>query len=136
MPASIVTERIVDGRKVITKVIQVDQVTSGKLENGIFSLCYKRKQIDTQSFNLKGPTAMYDYKHHYDQYDLIGLSKNYPSLIPYHKRYGLERWGDLIKYEFYNLIKNGAFNRVIGRETDAVMFEVKWVGPTLNRPEI
>ena len=136
MPASIVTEKIVNGRKVITKIIQIDQVTSGKLENGIFSLCYKRKQIDTQPFSLKGPTAMYAYKHHYDQYDLISLSKKYPSFIPYHERYGLERWGDLIKYQFFNLISSGAFNRIIELDADTVILEVKWVGPTLNRPEI
>lgn len=39
MPSYKMEQKIIEGRKTITKTVYIDQITSGKLENGIFSFC-------------------------------------------------------------------------------------------------
>ncbi|PEZ09233.1 hypothetical protein CN326_02535 [Bacillus sp. AFS018417] len=91
--------------------IQIDQITSGKVN--IFTFYRNKKQIDHQFLQLQEPslTANYFFHFHLDAESLRLLHEEFPSIYPYDKRESILDWTDKMKDELKRLIQAGMWNK-------------------------
>jgi len=126
----------------IKLVILVDKISSGKIENGIFSLAYRGKLIDRSPFKLKGANQHYGYNHHFEMADIEQIGKQFGYLETFANRenYGLgnltiQSWGDYTKLMFALMIEDGVFNRTFETPKGTVELTVTWKGEGIVVPE-
>lgn len=118
--------------------ISIDEITSGKCENGIFTFNLKRKPVmTTPVLPLREANMTYNWAHHLEMEDVEAFSKNFPAFIPhYEKRYTLNSWGELVKFGFYRLISNGMLDTTLDMGGEQVRYRFAWTGPEKSEPEI
>ncbi|MBP2641113.1 MAG: hypothetical protein H6Q66_2064 [Firmicutes bacterium] len=109
------------------RIIEVDEITSGKYENNVFSFCRKKKQIDIFPFELQGPNAYYKYKHHFDNGNWHELIARIPALASssHYRRETLNTWGESVKQVIEEAIQEGRLNGKY--EKDGSIYDVKVV---------
>lgn len=91
--------------------IQIDQITSGKVN--IFTFYRNRKQIDDHFLRLQEPslTANYFFHFHFDAESLHLLQKEFPSVYPYEGSETIHDWTEKMKAELQHQIQTGKWNK-------------------------
>ncbi|GAB6445642.1 MULTISPECIES: hypothetical protein [Bacillus] len=91
--------------------IQIDQITSGKVN--IFTFYRNRKQIDDHFLQLQEPslTANYFYHFHFDAESLHLLQKEFPGVYPYDGSETIHDWTEKMKAELQHQIQTGKWNK-------------------------
>ncbi|WP_059173256.1 hypothetical protein [Bacillus sp. FJAT-27445] len=92
----------------IHDVVKVNNITSGKLENGVFSFTYGKNPSNGKQVKYlrEGEIGIYKYKHHISTNDLEIL--NLPDKRIYQNKYGksfLKNWGQDVKQEIARRMK-------------------------------
>lgn len=133
-------------KEVKSIVIMIDGITSGKMENGVFSFTYRKKLIDNPLFPLLPKNEYYGYQHHFDNGVLERAHKVFPELFPYdfitkegyeqYKNITVTSWGDVIKHNLYKLIADGKFNKTVEKEEYIVEVKVEWKGEPIPEPTL
>ncbi|WP_409274979.1 hypothetical protein V1499_07180 [Neobacillus sp. SCS-31] len=95
----------------IHDVVKVNNITSGKLENGVFSFTYGKKNPSNGKqvkYLREGEIGIYNYRYHISAKDLEAL--DLPDKRTYQNKYGknyLNNWGQDVKQEIARRMKDG-----------------------------
>ena len=117
-------------------IIEVDEIRTGKV--GIFTFYRKGRILDEGMFRVKEKNQYYNYRHHIDAENFdrwCEISKE--RIFQFDEKVFIAtEWENLMKYEIYNLISNGALNRTVIKDNISYDIKVVWKGSELVQPDL
>ena len=108
------------------KIIEIDQITSGK--NNIFTFLRNGTPIDFPPFTLHPPTSEYTHEHNFNKSDLAHLNITYPSIYPNETNENINDWRYKVQSAFIKLIQGGEFNKTYTHNGQKVNIKCVWRG--------
>ncbi|MED3485347.1 hypothetical protein P4523_25190 [Bacillus toyonensis] len=106
--------------------IQIDQITSGKVN--IFTFYRNRKQIDDHFLRLQEPslTANYFFHFHFDAESLHLLQEEFPGIYSYDGSETIHNWTEKMKAELQHQIQTGKWNKRVRIGNRILDVEFTW----------